>query len=178
MSAPNEQKNEILASTQNTPTEPPKGFQLPLDMTEIWKYDRMIEDLATINHITGPMFMKDFLKAKDRVASYHAKVMFEYESAKDKSAKEKAIAHLERAPVWLEQHGRKVTEAACGMYSDTDINYLEAREVEAYLKSLLTFLTHKLEKFQCAHDDSKKIFDKSTEPLGSRSSLPSGRDSQ
>ena len=178
MSSEDQKGGEVTGLAQNVPTEPPKGFQMPLDMTEIWKYDKMVDEIALVNYTSGPMFMKDFLKAKDRVSSYHAKAMFEYESAKDRASKEKAVAYLERAPAWLESHGRKVTEEACKRYSDMDQKYLEAREIESYLKSLVTFLYHKLEKFQCAHDDSKKIFDKTSEPFGSKSSLPSGRDAQ
>jgi hypothetical protein len=168
----------IATTASHTPSEPPKGFQLPLDMTEVWKYDALINEITTINNLSGPLFMQEFLRAKDIVSSYHAKVMFEYEQARDASNKAKSIAYLERAPQWLEQRSRKVTEEACKRYSEMDQDYLAAREIESYLKSLLAFLTHKLDKFQCAHDDAKKIFDKTSDPMGSRGSLPSGQNSQ
>lgn len=146
---------------------------LPQDMTEISHFDRLAEDLVSVNSMSGPMYMRDFLKAKDLAAAYHAKAVFEFEQAKDQSKKVWAVAKLDRAPAILQAKGVKITDGNCEAYADQDSEYLAARNLEAYWKALAIYLDKKVEKFTSAHDDAKKIYDKTSEPRGSTLGLPS-----
>lgn len=156
--------NEVFTIDQNV--------LLPQDMTEIVQYDRLAEDLVSVNAMSGPMYMRDFLKAKDIAARFHAKAVFEFEQAKDISKKVWAVAKLDRAPAVLQTKGLKVTDGNCEAYADQDAEYMAARNVEAYWKALAIYLDKKVEKFTSAHDDAKKIYDKTADPKGASLGLP------
>jgi hypothetical protein len=152
------------------------NFDVPVDMTEVLAYANKVSELPTVNSITGPFYMKEFLAAFN-LASHHAsRVSLEYERARDASRRARAVAHLDRAPEWLEKMGRKVTEGACEQYVERDPDYIQAREREAYLKALMELLDNYIHLFKSAHDDAKKIYDKTTNPIGSASALPSSQD--
>jgi len=146
---------------------------LPQDMTEIVQYDRLADDLVSVNSMSGPMYMRDFLKAKDVAARFHAKAIFEFEQAKTNAKKVWAVAQLDRAPTILAAKGIKTTDGNCEAYADQDPEYLAAKNMEAYWKALAIYLEKKVEKFTSAHDDSRKIFDKTADPKGSSLGLPS-----
>lgn len=159
--------------------EPPAGgMPLPLEMQGLLKYEALVESLTTINNMNAPFYMREFLKAKELANTFYCRVMMDFEMAKDRSAKAKALAYLDTAPEWLEKKGRKVTDEGCKQYALIDTQYLKSREEEACLKALTEFLRNKMEKFQSAHDDAKKIYDQTRDPRGSTVALPSGRDSQ
>lgn len=145
---------------------------LPQDMTEIVQYDRLADDLVSVNSMSGPMYMRDFLKAKDVAARFHAKAIFEFEQAKTNAKKVWAVAKLDRAPAILTAKGVKTTDGNCEAYADQDPEYLVAKNAEAYWKALAIYLEKKVEKFTSAHDDSRKIFDKTSDPKGSSLGLP------
>jgi len=159
-------------------SEPDGGMPLPLEMRELLKYEGFIENIVSINNLNAPFYMREFLKAKELANSFYCRVMMDYEMSKDRSAKAKAIAYLDTAPEWLDKRNRKATDEGCKQYALIDPNYLKSREEEACLKALTEFLKNKMEKFQSAHDDAKKIYDQTRDPRGSVSGLPSGRDSQ
>jgi len=159
-------------------SEPEGGMPLPLEMRGLLKYEGLIENLVTINNMNAPFYMREFLKAKELANSFYCRVMMDFELAKDRAAKAKAIAYLDTAPDWLEKRNRKVTDEGCKQYALIDTQYLKAREEEACLKALTEFLRNKMEKFQSAHDDAKKIYDQTRDPRGSLTGLASGKDAQ
>ena len=159
-------------------SEPEGGMPLPLEMRELLKYQGLVENLVTINNMNAPFYMREFLKAKELANSFYCRVMMDFEMTKDRAAKAKAVAYLDTAPEWLEKRGRKVTDEGCKQYALIDSQYLKAREEEACLKALTEFLRNKMEKFQSAHDDAKKIYDQTRDPRGSLTGLASGKDSQ
>lgn len=159
-------------------SEPEGGMPLPLEMRELLKYEGLIENIVSINNLNAPFYMREFLKAKELANSFYCRVLMDYEMSKDRSAKAKAVAYLDTAPEWLEKRNRKVTDEGCKQYALIDPIYLKSREEESCLKALTEFLKNKMEKFQSAHDDSKKIYDQTRDPRGTASSLPSGKDSQ
>ena len=54
----------------------------------------------------------------------------------------------------------------------------DAKAKEDCYKALSVLMGNKVDKFQSAHDDAKKIYDQSKDSRASITSLPSGRDSQ
>lgn len=158
--------------------QPSGGMPLPLEMHSLLKYEAMVDNIASINNMNAPFYMREFLKAKELSNTFYCRVMMDFEMAKDRSAKAKAIAYLDTATEWLEKRGRKVTDEGCKQYALIDAQYLKAREEEACLKALTEFLKNKMEKFQSAHDDAKKIYDQTRDPRGSITGMASGKDSQ
>jgi len=147
--------------------------QLPIDMQKLTEYEKKIEQIPMVNAYNGPLYMKDFLEAKDLAAQFLAQVMFAHEQARDKSKKAKSIARLDKSKEGLALKGQKPTDKAIEAYSEQDPDYLSARTTEAYYKSLEAFLKMKVDKFQSAHDDVKKIYDRTKEPAGSITGAPS-----
>jgi hypothetical protein len=149
--------------------------KFPMDMTEILKYENLIGEITGINPINGPYYMKSFLKAKELAAQYYARASYESQLAKDMAKMKYSIARLDYAPSILKTRSLRVNEGNMDSVADQDQNYLQARNREAYFKAMATFLGHKVEKFQSAHDDAKKIFDQSKDPRGSLPAAPSSK---
>jgi len=145
----------------------------PAEVQQLMQYSSLIEELTTINTISGPMYMYLFLQACEETAAIRAAVAIKYEKCRDLAKKAHAAAQLDKAPALLEKIGRKVSEAACEKVADSDADYLRAREAESYYKALLTYLDSKLSSFEKAHDDAKKIFDKAPSGAGQSSGAPS-----
>lgn len=147
--------------------------KFPMDMTEILKYENFINEITSINPINGPYYMKNFLKAVELAAQYYARASYEGQQARDMAKMKYAIARLDYAPSILKARGLRVSSDNMDSVADQDKSYLQARNREAYFKSMATFLGHKVDKFQKAHDDAKKIFDQSKDPRGSLPAAPS-----
>lgn len=147
---------------------------LPLDMTDIIQFEQKVPELVSIGYHNGPMYMRDFLGGVEAAARYHSQAIFEYETAKKKAKQKYSIAKLDKADAYLRAKGIKPTDGARESYADMDDDYLAAAQLEAKWKAIAEYLKNKVEIFQRAHDDAKKIFDKTNEPKGSISALPSG----
>ncbi len=158
--------------------EPKAGYPVPIDMTDIYRFEVMIQDIVNINAMNGPFYMREFLKAKELASSYYCRLLFDYEQAKNRTKTEFALAYLERSEDYIKTRGLKATDETKKQYVAIDASYNKAKDTEDRLKALVTLLGNKLDKFQSAHDDAKKIFDVSRDPSGSRPAIPSGRDSQ
>jgi hypothetical protein len=150
------------------------GPATKLDLTQLYKYENLLGELVKVNNINGPLYMNTFLAAFNLASDLFAKASLEYERARDEAKQARAVAHLQKAHEWLAGQGRKPTESACEQYVEMDPSYIAAREKEHKLQALVSLLQGKVRVFKDAHDDSKKIFSASIEPLGSRSGAPSG----
>jgi hypothetical protein len=165
----------------NTPSkyvEPRAGLPVPMDMTEILHYQSMIAELTNVNNINGPLYMREFLKAKELATSFYCRLLFDYEQSKKTRKEAEAIAYLEKSVDYLKARNIKETDAAKNAYVQIDDAAKGAKDVEDMLKALLTMFEHKIASFQAAHDDAKKIYDSTKDPRGGLPSIPSGRDSQ
>lgn len=152
---------------------------LPLNMrAEVNRYERLIEEIPRINSLTGPYYMAELLKAKELCSALYCQAIYEYERAKHEVRTQAAIAYIERSEDYLKNRSIKVTEEAKKHYINIDAAYAQAKTLEDYYRALTTFLGNKVDKFQSAHDDAKKIFDASRDPRGSLPGLPSGKDGQ
>jgi len=152
------------------------ALQVGLDMTEIYKYEHMIEDIAIVNSMNGPLYMKEFLKAKELVSSVFSKLVLDYERAKNETKKQYALAYLERSREYITAKGLKDTDETKKQYVSIDPGYQKAKEEEDQLRAMSTLIGNKVDKFQNAYEATKKIFETSGNAFGSRSSLPSRSD--
>ena len=159
------------------PYEPTHGFPVPLDMTDIFRYEALIDEVTRINNITAPFYMQEFLKAINVASSYYSKSVYEYEQAKTSS---KAIAGrlaLDFAPSALIAKGLKVTQDNVAAYVESNQEYLNAKDKEAYYKALTEFLHQKFQKFERSHDDARAIFNSyKNQQSNAISGMSSGKD--
>lgn len=158
--------------------EPKAGLPVPMDMTDIYKWEAMAEELTSVNSLNGPFYMREFLKAKEICSSYYCRLMFDYEQARNKTKQEYALAYLERSEIYIKDKGLKSTDETKKQFVAIDRRYQEAKDREDMMKALVTLMGNKTDKFQALHDDAKKIFDSTRDPRGSITGLPSGRDGQ
>jgi hypothetical protein len=164
--------------TLPTYKEPEAGLPVPLDMTKIYEYESMIHAIATINNMNGAFYMREFLYAKEMASSYYCKLMFEHEQARNKAKEAAAIAYLERSEVYLKERGVKSTDESKKQYIQIDVTYKKAKDKQDMYEALMILMRNKVDKFQAAHDDVKKIYDGTRETGRSSTSVPSGRDGQ
>lgn len=164
--------NELTAS-QNTTA----GHVLPVEMRELAQYDVQLSGIGGLNAFFAPVYMTDFLKAKTVASNFHCHAIRNYENCRDMAKKLWAVAKLEKSYEALKLKGiTKPTEGDREAFADMDEDYLRMRNEEAYWKSLSILLGVKVETYQAAHDDAKKIYDKLKEPAGSVSGLASTRE--
>jgi len=159
-------------------TEPQAGLGIPANMRDIYQWESMIEEIPRVNSMNGPFYMREFLKAKEVTSSYYCKLMYQYEQAKNKTKIEFALSYLERSQGYIKANGLKDTDETKKQYVQIDAAYNAAKDNEDMLKALVTLMGNKVDKFQSAHDDVKKIFDSARDPRGSLPSIPSGKDAQ
>ena len=156
--------------------EPKAGLPVPMDMSDIYKWESMVDQLTNINSINGPYYMREFLKAKEVCSSYYCKLIFDLEQARNRTKTEYALSYLERSQEYIKFKGLKDTDETKKQYVQIDRAYQAAKDHEDMLKALATLLGNKVDKFQTAHDDAKKIFDSSRDPRGSLPAVPTSRD--
>lgn len=154
------------------------AFPVPMDMTDIYQYEKLVDDITTVNSVNGSFYMREFLKAKELASGFYAKILFEYEQAKNETKEKYALAYLEKAEDYALRRNLKLTDEIRKQYAMTDQSYKDAKAKEDCYKALSILMGNKVDKFQSAHDDAKKIFDQSRDARGSITALPSGRDAQ
>lgn len=167
--------SRAVSQPQSGPEALP-NFVLPMDLGPILQAEKKVHEISSISNMTGPVYMQEFLAAKELACRYYADASYLYEKAADQARKEKALAYLERAPGALKLLDRKPTDEGCKMYVETDDKYRMARDKEIYFQTLAEYIKHKIYLFQSAHDDAKKIYDQMGEAFGGRTGLPSTRD--
>lgn len=134
----------------------------------------MVQQLPTVNAINAPVFMADFLKAKEITSRFYANAVYRYEKAHADKKAQHAIAKFERSQAFLEKKGIRYSEAASSAYADMDQDYQKVCEEEAYWLALKEYFNNLVFKFQSAFEATKRIYDQTKDPRGSVSSLPSG----
>lgn len=168
---------EVLSSLP-TYLDQPAGLAVPLDMSHVYRYEQLVLQLPQVNNINAPMYMMEFLKAKELTSTFYCKLLLDYERAKNKTKEENALAYLERSQDYIKNRGLKDTDETKKQYVQIDPRYKQAKDQEDMLKALVTLIGNKVDKFQAAHDDTKKIYDQTRDPRGYGASLPSKRDEQ
>ena len=167
------------AGRNSAPFSPPQwGLNVPLNMTEIYRYEAMFEEIVRINSMNGPFYMQEFLKGKELASSFLCKLIFEYEQAKNRTKEAFAIAYLDKSEEYLKARSIKPTDEAKKQYVQIDEAYKKAKDSEDALKAFMTLMSNKMDALQSAHDDAKKVFDQGRDPRGSTLAMPQGRDGQ
>lgn len=151
-------------------------MQLTLDMTSIYQYENLVEDIAVVNSMNGPLYMKEFLKAKELTSSIYSKLILDFERSKNETKKQYALAYLERSEDYIKSRNLKSTDETKKQYVQIDQQYQAAKDGEDMLRALITLVGNKVDKFQNAYEASKKIFENAGNPMGGRSSLPMRKD--
>jgi hypothetical protein len=154
------------------------SLQTPIEMGQIYRYEVMVDDLALINSMNGPLYMKEFLKAKELASSYYSKLILDYEQAKNETKRQYALSYLERSQVYIADKKLKDTDETKKQYVCIDPQYTVAKDKEDMFKALVTLVGNKVDKFQNAYEASKKIYESTRDAVGSRTSLPSRTDEQ
>jgi hypothetical protein len=154
-----------------------EGLIKPLDLSVLAPFDRKVQEVASINALTVPLFMKDFLVGIDEATRLHARAVFQHEQSKDITAARRSMATLDRAPGALKEQGLRVNEEFCKQFAMQDEDYLAAREAEGYWKAMVAYLEMQIKKYQGGLDATKGVAYQTRDPRGQSSALPSGRDS-
>ena len=128
-----------------------------VDVTKLVKYTRKIADIGSLQKMMAPIYLKDFIEAIDvSTTMLAAATKMDYEAdAAVKTAE--AIAFLDRAGDYLKQKGIKDSAEARKKYIDIDPDVIAAKNEKARTAALIVFLRGKVQGFQKAHDDVKKI---------------------
>lgn len=150
-----------------------RDFNLPESMQGLRKYNEMINEITRINNLTGPFYMQEFLNALDVAAKYHSLAIEDYEKAIVRSKAVRSVLALDEAPAVLVTRGIKITADNTEAFVEGHDLYIEAKDREAYLLALSTYLKQQVEKFQRAHDDARKIFESFRQPYGQSSAASS-----
>lgn len=158
--------------------EPQSGLHVPVNMTEIYEYEKMIHAIATINNLNGAFYMREFLNAKELASSFYCRLMYDYEQSKNKAREAQAIAYLEKADEYLKEKNIKSTDEAKKQYVQIDPDYKAAKDRQDMVEALMTLMQNKVKKFQDAHDDVKKIYDHTRDANRSITGAASGKDGQ
>ncbi len=156
--------------------EAPSGFLVPLDMKNVLVYEKMAQEVVSINNLNAPFYMQEFMKASDIASSYWTKAMFDYETSKTNSKAVRGRIMLDIAPLALQQKGLKPTVDNVEAYTESHPEYVQAKELEAYNKALETYMENKFEKFTRLHDDARAVYNGTRDYKGQSSAAPSGSD--
>lgn len=128
-----------------------------VDVTSLVKYTKMIGDIGNLNKILVPNYLRDFISAIDitnNMLTRAVKVDIDADSA---LKKHEAIAFLDNATAFLEEHKIKISAEARKKYVDLDLDVLKARDLKARSTAMVVFLKNKMHIFRHAHDAVKKI---------------------
>lgn len=128
-----------------------------VDVTRLAHYVNKIEELSSISKVMAPVYLQDYILGQDVAANLLAKAMQSDSKAKAKVEYAEAIAYLERAKGYLEQHGIKDTSEARKQYVNIDSDVLLAKDERAMTEALVSLMKSKLSQLRQAHDDLKKI---------------------
>jgi hypothetical protein len=155
-----------------------EGLIRPLGLSTLAPFSMKVAEVANINAITASFYMKEFLLAIDEASRLHATAVFNHEQAKDISASRRSIATLDKAPDGLREKGMRVNEEFCKQFAMSDLDYLSAREAEAYWKAMVTYLEMQVKKYQGGLEAAKSVAYQTRDPRGQSQALPSGRDAR
>lgn len=128
-----------------------------IDVTKLVEYTKKIGEIGTLNKMLAPNYLRDFINAMDMTSSMLSKAVKQNLECKAALERAKAIAYLDKAKDYCDEHDIKISNGAREMYVDIDPDVIEAKNKFAASEALVTFLKNKYQAFRCAHDDVKKI---------------------
>ena len=128
-----------------------------IDVTKLVEYSRKIDDIARLNHLLAPQYLRDFIKAYDHANTMLSMAVRYDAEASSKLDTAKSIAFLDRAGDYLKEKGIKDSAEARKKYIDIDDDVIHHTELKAKTSALVALLKNKLHAFRMAHDDVKKM---------------------
>lgn len=142
--------------TSNIPKTLEQRLQ-KIDVTRLVEYSRKIDDIATLNHMMAPQYLRDFIKAYDYTNTMLSMAVRLDAEASSKLDTAKSIAFLDRAGDYLKDKGIKDSAEARKKYIDVDSDVIHYTDLKAKTSALVALLKNKLQAFRMAHDDVKKM---------------------
>lgn len=128
-----------------------------IDVTALAHYLEKVGQIASINKMMGPTYLKDFIEGQDVAGAMLARAIREDGRMKARLDQAKAIAFLDKSSEYLTAKGLKVTDEARKRYVDLDDDVMTAADGKAQTEALVALLKNKLSILRQAHDDLKKI---------------------
>ena len=128
-----------------------------VDVTRLAIYVNKVQELASINRMLAPAYLRDMIVGQDVAANLLAKAIQSDSNAKTQLERAEAIAYLDKAREYLEFRGIKDTSEARKQYVNVDDNVVCAKELRAKTEAMVVYLKSVLSQLRQAHDDLKKI---------------------
>lgn len=128
-----------------------------VDVTRLATYVNKIQELAAINKLLAPAYLRDMIVGQDVAANLLAKAIQADSRAKTSLERAEAIAYLDNAREYLESKKIKDTSEARKQYVNIDSDVLNAKEQRARTEAMVVYLKSVLSQLRQAHDDLKKI---------------------
>ena len=133
------------------------------DIGKLQRFELLKADIVSVDLLSGPLLMRDFITAYVESAKIAAKVRGWLENAEVTLKHEAAKAVLERAPTYFKANREnleklKDSKSLRDAYLFLDEEYLKAQQGVSALKAMVRILDNKTESFKMAHDDVKKIY--------------------
>lgn len=141
----------------------PRGRQglapLSLDMTEVYRIERRIEEIRNANPETMPDLITEFTIGFIQVGKMVSCAQLELADAKMSLSEAKAIATLDRAEKVLAEKGVKSTADSREAVLALDPDVQSAQHRVAAIDACLNLLYNKLSAFEWSYQSVKKIGD-------------------
>jgi len=128
-----------------------------LDVSKLSEYTKKISEIASLNKLMAPNYLRDFINAMDITSSMLSKAVKSNLDAKTELDKAKAIAYLDKAEDYCKSKGIKMSNGVREAFVDLDEDVIRAKDKLAATEAMVLFLKNKYQSFRCAHDDVKKI---------------------
>lgn len=128
-----------------------------IDVTKLSEYTKKISEIANLNKMMAPAYLRDFINAMDMTSSMLSKAVKSNLDAKSELEKFKAVAYLDKAEDYCKAKGIKMSNGVREAFVDLDEDVIRAKDKFAATEAMVTFLKNKYQAFRCAHDDVKKI---------------------
>jgi hypothetical protein len=128
-----------------------------IDVSRLAEYTKKIADIATLNKMMAPNYLRDFINAMDVTSSMLSKAVKANLDAKTELDKVRAIAYLDKSEDYCKSKGIKMSNGIREAFVDLDEDVIRAKDKLAATEAMVLFLKNKYQAFRCAHDDVKKI---------------------
>jgi hypothetical protein len=128
-----------------------------IDVSKLSEYTKKISEIASLNKLMAPNYLRDFINAMDMTSSMLSKAVKANLDAKTELDKSRAIAYLDKAEDYCKSKGIKMSNGIREAFVDLDEDVIRAKDKLAATEAMVMFLKNKYQAFRCAHDDVKKI---------------------
>lgn len=128
-----------------------------IDVGRLATYLDKVRDIASINKMMGPTYLRDFIEGQDVAGQLVAKAVQADIKAKARLEHAEAVAYLDKAGDYLASKQIKDSSEARKRYIDIDEEVVAAKDHKAMTEALVSLMKSKQSVLRQAHDDLKKI---------------------